>query len=143
MDKRTRSATCIVMIALVAAGCASSRQPPLSVRLERTAEMHYRAGNLPSAQDAYEALLKIKPKYTPAYLRLGAIAYRRGDSARAKQHFESALQTNPKSAQATYNLGMLSLNDASERLHDYLDLARAGPARERVLRMLESLEQLE
>jgi tetratricopeptide (TPR) repeat protein len=143
MDERTRSAICIVTIALFAAGCASSRQPPLSVRLERTAEMHYRAGNLSGAQGAYKALLKIKPKYTPAYLRLGAIAYQRGNSEQAKQHFESALKTNPKSAQATYNLGMLSLNEASERLHDYLDLARAGSARERVLRMLESLEQFE
>jgi predicted Zn-dependent protease len=112
----------------------------LLLRTAQAADASYAAGDHDAAKQKYEELLRAKPDHARAALRLGAIAYREGDLAAAEQYFAGVVARDARQANAKYNLAVVKLSHARRLLADYLQLAPATPARERVAALIAALD---
>lgn len=85
---------------------AQATQPaPLDSALQQ-ADAALRSGNLPLAQQRYQAVLQLDPHNAPALTELGVIAYSHHDCATAIGDLRSALDTSPQLTQAQALLGI-------------------------------------
>ena len=66
-----------------------------------------KAGDLQSAETAYQKAILLNPGYAEAYNDLGVILESRGDTKGAESFYQRALQINPSLAAAHSNLGLL------------------------------------
>ncbi len=73
----------------------------------------YALGEYDSAQQDFEAALKLQPDDAAAYLGLGMIAQRRGDWTAAARHFENAVKIQP--TPTTYELLAQVLESAGRK----------------------------
>ena len=134
----------VLSAVLALAACASSKQSQAKLlRLARAADANYRSGDFTAAKRQYEALLESNPRYATAQVRLGVIAHREGDREAARHRFEDALRIDAQNDTAAYNLAMLSLNEATQHLEQYVAIVPAAGKRERVLSLLQRLREFE
>ncbi len=125
---------------------ARGRHAPASVAepLAR-GETLYRAGRVPEAQQAFEAVLAIDPGNPRAWLRIGNLKQSGGDDAGALEAYRSAAaavaRSDPESearGKALLNLAQLAIDEASRAIDavDALRLASLRESRDPVARRL-------
>lgn len=70
---------------------------------------HKRSGEDDLAIKAFEAALKVDPKYVQAMFSLGVMHKKKGDLEKAEQYFRDAAQTEPQYGPAHLSLGQILL----------------------------------
>jgi tetratricopeptide (TPR) repeat protein len=90
-------------------GMAGHAQSPVDERVESlyaAAKSAEEAGDLSSAAEKYEKILKIAPRVGPAYNNLGAVYFKQGKYGQASSVLERGLKVDPKMTSASALLGM-------------------------------------
>ena len=72
------------------------------------------AGDLPGAEQALRAALRLTPDLVDAHFYLGVVLFQRGDFAAAAASFRRATQLKPDYAVAYYNLGQCLLKQGDQ-----------------------------
>jgi Flp pilus assembly protein TadD len=75
------------------------------IESQQLAGEHYKTGNLHSAADMYEAILRLQPHDLTALFMLGLINAQTGNYAAAIDHLQHLIKMHPSHADAHYNLG--------------------------------------
>lgn len=95
--------------------------------------LHYEAGDLPQAINAFRRAIALHDRFAPAYWNLGAIAYQTGDYPAARQSYQKAIELNPGDCGSRYGMALVSdtegqvaealtqLNEMLTRCPDNLD----------------------
>jgi Tfp pilus assembly protein PilF/4-amino-4-deoxy-L-arabinose transferase-like glycosyltransferase len=89
---------------------------------------HLDAGDLDSAQWAFQSSISSDLHYPRAHLNLGVIAYRKGDAPTAEKEYQDELSLHPGEFRALNNLGVLRyesgrLSEAAEFYQEALNMA--------------------
>ena len=108
----------IVMLSLISA-CGTKvkkGEQSLAIGIEKRAEDYYKDANLLLAESEYRELLKVAPRYSKAWFRLGNIYMRTNQLDAAITHYEKALVFEPKHAKAWHNLALARIRQATNVL---------------------------
>lgn len=98
-----------VLLSTLLGGMAAFGQSSIEDRVESlhaAAASAEQNGDLSTAAEKYEQMLKIAPGLAPAYNNLGALYFKQGQYARAADVLERGLKVDPKMTSASALLGM-------------------------------------
>jgi tetratricopeptide (TPR) repeat protein len=151
--KIVRALPVLVVVALVAAGCAPKAAPPIvapaapahpefifpepdavvgeAVRLEHQSAWNLlQSGDPKSAERRFTALVKRDALFYPAETGLGYVALARKDHEDALEHFQKAVKAQPRYAPALAGLGQthLALGQRDRALASFDAALAADPA---------------
>lgn len=99
-------------------------------------------GDLDTATNTLEALLKVSPNDAEARYNLALIADKKNDYNRAREGYLSALRLDPSLVNARYNLALLTLRRGvvDEARHHARKFADASPGDPRIPELMKRLE---
>jgi tetratricopeptide (TPR) repeat protein len=134
-------------VVLTALSCSSmgglqGRQAASPDLLFQKAEAAYAKGDLESARQTYEQILKADPQQVEALFKLGVIDYREGHFVQSRTRFLKVLSLVPEHRKATFNLGVIyaaegelqDIEKATFFFNKYLSLSPDAPQKEKIMR---------
>ena len=124
-------AAIVLMLALVAAGCAGNEQvvkpdAGLLLEVERKADSAYESGDNESAARSYRTLVESMPNEATYWYRLANTLVRIGNYNDAASAYRRTLVLEPKNARAWHNLGIVRLRQAQQSFAQGVENSRAG-----------------
>lgn len=106
---------------VLSCGAQSTTRAAIAAHYKHAAES-LATGDAATAQEEFQAILKLDPSNAESYANLGVISYKKGDYAQAKKLLNSALQHNPSlwDAEALLGLSETHLGDTKSGI-DHLE----------------------
>ena len=83
-------------------------------RIYSEAQQAQAAGDLQTATNKYEAIVRLRPQMAEAYANLGNLYYQQGQADRAKAAYRKAIQIKPELGGPYFFLGVIAFGE-----HDY------------------------
>jgi tetratricopeptide (TPR) repeat protein len=154
--RMTRTILCGCMILAVLCGCQVERQKKAAFKQQydkkaspvklTAAQAIFEQGQVESAQQAVDEILKAQPRDAGAWLLLGQIFLEQKNYSGARLAFEKTLSLDDNAAQAWFGLGVIAqaANDHINALEYYQKALAQNPAfTEPILAVANTLEILE
>jgi len=123
MERLTPLKFTLPLLALLTIGCSSNEvanaeNPPTTSLLvvENKAEAAYHGGHLDISEGYYRQLLDAKPRYSPAWFRLGNIYTRNNRLQAAVNAYQRCLQLDINHEKAWHNLAVARMRQATDVL---------------------------
>ncbi len=105
------AAIALLLVAVLAAGCASGSDEKKAVALVREARVAARADDLDRAEELLEAAHAARPGFVDPLMLLANLEERRGDLPAARDAYERVLQVDPTLTAAGVALALTHLRD--------------------------------
>jgi tetratricopeptide (TPR) repeat protein len=102
----------VLRVTAVAAALAAMLAAQDDLRtLYAEAQQAQASGDLASATQKYEAIIRLEPRMAEAYANLGNLYYQQGQGARAKTAYQKALELKPGLAGPHFFLGVIGFGE--------------------------------